>query len=82
MTYNIIKNMKTIVIKAILLLSLVIMFCLSSMAQPPLPPGDGPLDDPEDWQPAPIGGGIAVLIALGAVYGAKKVYDARRKLCE
>lgn len=74
--------MKTIFKKTILLLSLVIMFSLASIAQPPLPPGDGPEGEPEDWQPAPIGGGIAVLIALGAVYGAKKVYDARRKLCE
>lgn len=45
---------------------------------PPGPPGH----DEDTDQPAPIGGGIAILLALGAGYGAKKVYDARKKLSE
>lgn len=31
---------------------------------------------------APIGSGMVLLISLGAGYGAKKVYDARKKLME
>lgn len=31
---------------------------------------------------APIGSGMVLLISLGAGYGAKKVYNARRKLME
>lgn len=31
---------------------------------------------------APIGSGIALLLAMGAGYGAKKIYDARKKLAE
>ncbi|HAQ64544.1 MAG TPA: hypothetical protein DCR43_01600 [Bacteroidales bacterium] len=31
---------------------------------------------------APLGGGIAILLAMGAGYGAKRVYKARKKLAE
>jgi len=31
---------------------------------------------------APIGGGIALLISMAAMYGSKKVFDARKKLME
>jgi hypothetical protein len=31
---------------------------------------------------APIGSGLVILLALGAGYGSKKVYDARKKLLE
>lgn len=29
---------------------------------------------------APIGGGVAMLLAMGAAYGGKKYYDYRKKL--
>jgi hypothetical protein len=29
--------------------------------------------------PVPIDGGISLLIAAGAAFGAKKIYDARKK---
>jgi hypothetical protein len=31
---------------------------------------------------APVGSGLVILLALGAGYGSKKVYDARKKLME
>jgi len=31
---------------------------------------------------APIGSGIVLLLTLGAGYGAKRIYDARKKLAE
>lgn len=31
---------------------------------------------------APLGGGIAILLALGAGYGARRVYKTRKKLAE
>ena len=31
---------------------------------------------------APIGSGLVILLALGAGYGSKKVYNARKKLEE
>ncbi len=55
------------------------MLNFSAIAQgPPLPPGHGENND----VPAPIGSGIAVLLMLAGAYGAKKVYDARKKLSE
>ena len=46
----------------------------------------GPLD-PGSGDPAPVGGGvpfegIGILLVAGASYGAKKVYDFRKKKVE
>ena len=43
------------------------------IAQPP-PPGGGP----PCWPPPciPIDGGVSLLLAAGAAYGGKKIYDA------
>ncbi|MCF8304688.1 MAG: hypothetical protein K9I94_15540 [Bacteroidales bacterium] len=48
---------------------------------------DGPAPPPPDHgttgntsgTTAPIGGGLFILMGLGAAYGAKKLYDARKK---
>lgn len=44
---------------------------------PPPPPGVGP----GCWPPpcVPIDGGITLLMAAGAAYGAKKIYDSKKK---
>jgi len=46
-------------------------------APPPPPPGSGP----PCWPPPciPIDGGITILIVAGAAYGAKKLYNSRKK---
>lgn len=31
---------------------------------------------------APVGGGLIIMLALGMGYGARKVYDARKKIIE
>ena len=67
------------IIKKILLATLpALFFATAAIAQPPPPPdehgGDG------DIAPAPIGSGLVILLALGAAYGAKKVFDARKKI--
>ncbi len=67
------------IFKKILLATLpALFFATAAIAQPP-PPSDHGSDEN---QPAPIGSGIAILMALGAAYGAKKVYDARKKISE
>ena len=41
-----------------------------------------PQHEQDGNQPAPIGSGIAILLAMAGAYGAKKVYDARKKIRE
>ncbi len=66
--------------KLLLSLVFVISFAIAGISQPPPTPGNH--GDEDDFSPAPIGGGIAILLALAGAYGAKKVYDARKKLRE
>jgi len=49
---------------------------LSAQVPPPPPTGS-----PACWPPPciPLDGGISILIAAGAAYGAKKLYDSRKK---
>jgi len=63
--------------KEILLLSLFLGWSFIALAQgPPQPPGNG--HGQTGNQPpgggAPIGGGLAILLSLGAAYGGRKVY--------
>jgi len=48
---------------------------------PPPPPGHGSGGNVPGGG-APIGGGLLILVALGAGYGAKKVYDFRKAMPE
>ena len=68
--------MKKAIIKIFMISAVALFAYTSAFSQgPPPPPGFG---EPED-QPAPIGSGLGILLALGAAYGAKKVFDARKK---
>lgn len=60
--------------RAILPLLLAMFFSLSALGQPP-PPEPG---EDGDQQPAPIGGGMVILLVMGAAYGARKVYKGRK----
>ena len=55
------------------------VFALSAPVhgQPP-PPGQHGQEENQD--PVPVGSGLLILVALAGGYGAKKVYDARKKL--
>lgn len=46
----------------------------------PPPPDDKGQSGNQPQGVAPIGGGIAFLVAMGAAYGGKKYYDYRKKL--
>ena len=55
-----------------------------SIAQPPDPPGghgQGGNQLPGGGM-APIGSGLVILLSMGAAYGAKKVYNARKRIEE
>ncbi len=62
--------------KIILLIFFVLIITISFGAAPPPPPPP----PPPCWPPPciPIDGGISLLMAAGAMYGAKKVYDTRK----
>jgi len=67
--------MKRFLLKSAALCFFLAFSVWNATGQPP-PPGHGEDED----QPAPVGGGLTILLAMGAAYGAKKVYDARKKL--
>jgi len=64
-------------LKGLIILFLFLGFQQVLTAAPPPPPGG----TPNCWPPPciPIDGGISFLVAAGAAYGAKKIYDARKK---
>jgi hypothetical protein len=63
-----------------LLLFVAIGFINQLSAAPPPPPAG----KPPCWPPPciPIDGGISALIIAGAAYGAKKLYDKKKKTAE
>lgn len=76
--------MKKILITALFLLSL--SFTTSELAAqvPPPPPGghgEGG-NQPAEGGGAPIGGGLGILLALGAAYGGRKVYKVWKDKAE
>jgi hypothetical protein len=80
---NILSHMK-IVKQLIATVIFILAFSALNAQQPPHPnsgnnPGAG--NTPVGGT-APIGSGLVILLALGAGYGTKKVYDARKKLME
>jgi len=55
----------------------------SASAPPPPPPPGGPTGgDAPIGGSAPIGSGLVMLMSMGAAYGAKKIYNARKRLEE
>lgn len=56
---------------------LFVAICTITFAAPPPPPGSAPTC----WPPpcVPIDGGITLLMAAGAAYGAKKFLQSRKK---
>ncbi len=77
------KRIKNSIIGIFLVIALVCITTMSiAQTQAPPPPRHGTTDPTVPGGSAPIGEGIALLVALGAVYGAKKVYSLRRKLAE
>ena len=57
--------------------SLLVAFTLNVFSQPDPPGNHGSGNDQNPGGGAPIGGGIIILLSLGAVYGGKKLYKLR-----
>ncbi len=65
-----------------LFIALPVIIASASAPPPPPPPGGPGSDAPIGGGMAPIGSGLVMLISMGAAYGAKKVFDARKRLEE
>jgi hypothetical protein len=65
-----------------LFLTLPVILATASAPPPPPPPDDDGGSDTPIGGAAPIGSGIVMLVSMGAAYGAKKIYDARKRLEE
>ncbi len=78
-------NKYTHKIKVTVLIAILSLFSAVGFSQPPPPPGgsSGPSEGGgsgnELGGSAPIGGGLFILLGLGAVYGGKKLYRLREK---
>ncbi|MDD4374898.1 MAG: hypothetical protein PHG67_13375 [Bacteroidales bacterium] len=72
--------MKKIIVQVVLVigLSLSSMALLAQGAPPPPPGGHGSSQNEpaNSGGGAPIGGGLGILMALGAAYGGRKIYKA------
>jgi hypothetical protein len=77
------KRIKNNIIGFFLVLTLFFAASVSvAQTQAPPPPGHGTTDPTVPGGGAPVGEGIVFLVAMGAAYGARKVYSMRRKLAE
>ena len=70
------KVFKVLVVSAFLLAGPIF---LSAQPQPASATGGGTSGSGPIGGAAPIGGGLIIMLTLGAAYGAKKVYNIRKK---
>lgn len=76
--------MKNRIHKIAIVLTLGLLLGMSAViyAQPSAPPPPSNHGGASNAAPggfSPIGSGLAILLGLGAAYGAKKVFDSRKK---
>ena len=70
--------MKKIIITLLLIIASVTTINLNAQAPPPPPPDHGSTGN-QNGGNAPIGGGLFILLGLGAAYGGKKVFDMHKE---
>ena len=77
-------KMRKVFLRMIFAALLAVPATLVFAQDPPPPPGGGHGQGGNQTPggSSPIGGGIAILLTLGAAYGAKRVYDARKRIAE
>ena len=63
----------------ILIFMLVVAPVFTAISAPPGPPGPGPSTGDVPIGGTTIGGGLLILFALAAGYGARKFYNARKR---
>lgn len=73
--------MKKKIISTIVTLSMILIPLFTIASDGPGDPGGDPSGDPIGGG-APIGGGLVILLSLGAAYGGKKLYDLKKESLE
>ena len=74
----------TIYIAQIITFAFFLSVSINALAQapPPPPPGGSNNSGNQLGGNAPIGGGLFILLGLGAAYGGRKIYQLRKKSLE
>ncbi|HDO06108.1 MAG TPA: hypothetical protein ENG85_00325 [Bacteroidetes bacterium] len=72
--------MKKYIILFVLMFSL--LFSTNGTLAQSNPPADHGISENQSGGGAPIGGGLFILLGLGAAYGGKKIYDHRKSSLE
>jgi hypothetical protein len=72
-------KLKTLTITLLIVGATLITLNAKADAPPPPPPEHGETGNVPGGG-APIGGGLFILLGLGAAYGGKKIYEMRKKL--
>jgi hypothetical protein len=76
------KKTQKIVLTVFFALSLMVAQNSFATTDPPNPPGEHGQTGDQAGGSAPIGGGLFILLGLGAAYGGKKLYDYRKSEAE
>ncbi len=71
------KHINKITITLLVIIGLSISLVTTAQAPPP-PPGHGQTGNQTGGN-APIGGGLFILIGIGAAYCGKKIYDIKKR---
>ena len=78
---NIMNLIKKVAITMLVIIGLTLSIDSVGQAPPPPPPSHGSSGNQPGGN-APIGGGLFILIGLGAAYGGKKLYDMKKENLE
>ncbi len=76
------KQIQKIVFALLFTASMLTSFQGFATTDPPNPPGEHGATNNQTGGSAPIGGGMFILLGLGAAYGGKKLYDHRKQAIE
>jgi hypothetical protein len=76
------KILNILTVSLILSIAIFLTDSLYAQTQAPPPPQTHGVGGDVPGGGAPVGEGIVFLVAMGAAYGARKVYSMRRKLAE
>lgn len=76
------KIQKIILAISLVLFTFSVQNSFADGTNPPDPPGEHGASTDQTGGSAPIGGGLFILLGLGAAYGGKKLYDNRKEALE